>query len=131
MILKIILFLLIALLQINLDKTICKDKLGTILLYVHHLLSIYLIFGSLFFGYYKIHLMIVIISLLVHYKFFECPITIVNNIICKQPTTKPLNTYLDHILDLLNLNNNENTTKQIYYLLLLWLIIFDLYKITN
>ena len=85
--------------------------INLILLYVHHILSIYLIFGSLFFGYYKIHLIIVLISLLVHYKFFECPITIINNILCKQPTDKPMNTYLDHSLDLLNLNHGKNKKK--------------------
>ena len=74
MIIQIILFILLTLLQIYFDNTKCEDKSGRILLYIHHLLSIYLMFGSILFGYYKIHLMIVIISLLVHYKFFECPI---------------------------------------------------------
>lgn len=128
---QFILFSLIALLQIKLDDTECKDIYGKILLYVHHILSIYLIFGSLFFGYYKIHLMIVIISLLVHYKFFECPITIINNILCKQPTDKPMNTYFDHILKILNLNSNKATANNIYYFILFYLIIYDVFKIYN
>ena len=80
---QIIIFIILILVQYLLHEYKCEDKRGKLLLLFHHIFSIYLIFGSLLFGYYKIHLSVIIISLIIHIIFVTCPLTTINNI-CSQ-----------------------------------------------
>ena len=126
---KVLIYLIIVLISIILyyrtktEEIKKKYTLKIILIVIfHHFLSNYATFGSLIFGYHKIHLIILLTIgfLWFNSKDYTCPITMYCN---KQTGQEDLKIFKDlnyHIVKLFNLN--------ISYILVL-LICYDLYFI--
>ena len=104
----------------------CSNPFGKITIILHHFFNIYLVFGSILFGYYEIHLFIIFISFIIHIMFKKCPITIYSNHLCYKDsnTNVPLITFLNHLISTYDYKN----IKFYYYGLLIALILFDLYN---
>ena len=121
-----ILFIFLILLQIFLDKYKCDNQQGKLLLWAHHIFSVYLIFGSFIFGYYKLHLLVILLSLMVHIIYKQCPVTVVNNKLCKQPIKKPMITFLNHLVA--QFSGFKEYLNTIYHSLLVFIILYDVYN---
>lgn len=131
---RIFIFLVIFLIQVKFDYILfkCKNILGKILILLHHLLNIYLLLGSILFENHLIHLFIILIGLIGHKLIGKCPLTIYTNKLCfdKKEKHRPFITILNHILNILNIHNEENI-KKTYYSLMILIIIYDLYFINK
>jgi len=121
-----IVFIFLVLLQIYLDNFKCDNLQGRLLLWAHHIFSVYLIFGAFIFTNYKLHLTVLIASLLVHIVYVQCPITTINNKLCKQPTKKPMVTFLNHVLK--PFSPSKGTMNTVYHSLLGFIILYDIYN---
>ena len=121
-------FIIILFIQIFFDYELrkCDNLYGKTTILFHHIFNIYLVFGSILFGYYEIHLGIIILSFIIHLIFTKCPITIYTNLLCYKNSEKntPLITILNHIIHIYDYKN----VKIYYYGLLVALILFDLYN---
>jgi hypothetical protein len=115
--------------QIIIDPTLieCKSVLGVILIMLHHALQLSFFFGSLMYGYHEYHLVLVIVSLLVHIKLKRCPITVVHNKLCGFETNNPLVTLINRIVP--NYPDNDKQTVYVYYLMLIGVILYDFISI--
>lgn len=120
-------FVILLLTQIYFDYELnkCPNTFGKMTIILHHIFNIYLVFGSILFGYYEIHIIVIIISFIIHVVFKKCPITIYSNHLCYKESNKnvPLITLLNHLIREYDYKN----IKSYYYSLLVTLILFDLY----
>lgn len=127
----ILIFLIIFLLQVNYDYILhkCKNRLGKILILVHHIINLYLILGSILFENHLIHLIVLIIGLFTHKILGKCILTIYTNKLCldKKDKHKPLITLLNHIIGVYD----QDSIKNLYYSILILIIIYDLYFINK
>lgn len=118
--------IVLAIIQIVHDKgTIdaCERVPGKLLLILHHLFSIYILFGGYFFNP-KCHLMVVSFSFLVHLLNGKiCPITVVNNRMCGFGNDQQLQTLLNVVVP------DKQRVVCLYYLLLLLAFVFDIKKV--
>lgn len=121
-------FIIILFIQIYFDfeLTKCHNTYGKITILFHHIFNIYLFFGSILFGYYELHLGIILLSFIIHIIFKKCPITIYTNMLCYKNGQKnvPLITILNHISN----KHDYKNVKIYYYSVLIALIAFDIYK---
>jgi len=126
-----VIFIILGIIQIKLDYTIekCDNKIGRTIIMMHHFGNIYLIFGSLLFGFHLFHLFVVIFSFIVHKLYTNCPITIISNILCHDKNKKsiPLITFLNHITNLFGYDSIIVP----YYSLLTIVILYDLFHVTK
>ena len=120
---NIYIFIFLSTLQIYFDKNIhaCQTYKGITVSIIHHFLQIYSIFGSFIFGYHQLHLIALIIALLFHVLSGKCFISEIQNNLCKFDKNIKLETFLNHLLRVLNIEFKNF----IYYLLLLFIIIYD------
>lgn len=123
---NILIFILLIILQYLLDNNKNKNLYILLLIIIHHIINIYVIYGSILFGYYKIHVIIVLIGFLIHLFYRRCPITIYTNKLSNNNEKKKFETFLNHIINFFNLNID---IKLVYYTLLIIIIIYDLYNI--
>jgi len=101
----------------------CVNDVGRICIALHHLINVLLLFGSLLFGWHSIHLLMCILSLIVHVYFGICPITTFTNNMCK--TNHRLYTCVNHVGDYLQITD-INT---MYHIILTAVIVYDLCNI--
>lgn len=89
--------------------------------FLHSFISIYLYFGSLLFGYYEIHT-IIIILLLIMWKFFKgkCPITIYINNEMNQDKNTRFRDIGYHIEKQTNIN---------FYIIIMIILFYNIYNI--
>jgi len=119
-------FIFLVLLQIYLDNYKCDNPRGRLLLWAHHIFSVYLIFGAFIFNNYRVHLAVIISSLFVHIVYVRCPVTTINNKLCKQPMKKPMITFLNHALK--PFSPTIGTMNTVYHSLLAFIILYDIYN---
>ena len=121
--LRLLIFFVLVCLQIGLDNNMkkCKNIKGRLLLAIHHFLQIYSLFGSVVFGYHKLHIISLLIALLVHYVSGRCFITNLHDKLCDLKESR-LETFLNHILRVLKIKYNPF----IYYGLLIAVLIYDI-----
>ena len=117
--------IVIYLLQVIMDHTIrdCKSIAGVVLILCHHALQLFFFFGSLVYGKHEYHLVVVIVSLLIHIQQKICPITIVHNKLCKFDGNIRLVTLLNRIIP--NYPDNGKQTVIVYYFILISVIVYD------
>lgn len=121
--LRLLIFFFLVCLQIGLDNNMkkCKNIKGRLLLAIHHILQIYSLFGSVVFGYHKLHIISLLVALLVHYVSGRCFITNLHDKLCQVKESR-LDTFLNHILRVLRIEYNPF----IYYGLLIAVLIYDI-----
>lgn len=128
--LNIILFLIIFIIQVNYDYILhkCQNSYGKNFIVIHHFINIYMILGSVLFGNYILHLIVIIIGLISHKIYGKCFITKYTNEICfKEDNNYPLITLTNHLTGIYEQSKVNNS----YYIVLLLIIIYDLYYINK
>ena len=120
-------FIILCCIQIYLDDSIiqCNNNYAKLLIIIHHIFNIYLVFGSILFKHYWLHLLIVILSLAFHVFYCKCPITEYSNYLSNQDKNVPIVTFLNHLLQIYN----SKSIKKYYYTLIFMIILYDLYFI--
>jgi hypothetical protein len=123
---KIYIFLLIGLLSFLIDKYLYPSKKEeyisiNLMHMIHHFLSNYLFFGSLIFGYYKYHLLIVAITVL-HWLLNDdkCIISVIYNKNCGFEEDTRHRDIAYHIQKLININ---------IFVMLSIIVLYDVYMI--
>ena len=118
---NIYIYILISLLQYILDicQYPCSTITGNILLLFHHFIGIYLFIGGFLFNNYY-HLLF-LIGVIIHWitNNNRCEITIITNKYCNYDEKKKFNDFPNMI----------NIDKNLYWLILFILLIYDIYKI--
>ena len=124
--LQLLIFFILVCLQIGLDNNMkkCKNIKGRLLLALHHILQIYSLFGSVVFGYHKLHIISLLIAIVVHYVNGKCFITVLHDKLCHFKDSR-LETFLNHILRVLKIEYKSF----IYYGLLILVLIYDISRI--
>ena len=117
----IFLFITLILFQYLLDRLTnnCETMKGEIYLFIHHIISIYIIFGGILFN--PLYHLIVIILVLIHWFTNNnvCEISTITNNHCQFKETKKFR----DIFYFANINKNT------LYLLLIIIIGYDIYKL--
>jgi hypothetical protein len=124
-----LLFFLLIISSIIIERSIVKCKketiLPTIIQLLHHIVSIYLIFGSIIFGLHKIHLTIIIFILTLHFVNKGCILTHIYNDLCKLKKSHNFITIYDGLLYKLGYTISIIPTLFIIVLV----ILYDIYMI--
>jgi len=131
---KLLQFGVITILQVLLDKDLantCETKEGKIIMILHHMLSVYIIFGGFIFNNYKLHLTIIVISFIIHFVMKICPITKLSNKLCNINEDTRMITLLNHITGIYSYDSDIPSLdiRTYYYPLLILIIMYDLHYI--
>lgn len=120
-----IMFIMFVCLQMLMDpnQKHCVDLKGKTLIFFHHVIMFYILFGSLVFGYHNIHFVFVIISFIVHKYSGICPITKWHNKLCGIKENTPLFTWLNMVA------KTRRQSIHLYYSCLFLVVIYDLRQI--
>lgn len=128
---KILIFIVVFFIQVKYDYNLysCKSLVAKLIILFHHLISIYLFLGSILFDNHLIHLIFILIGLITHKFFGKCGLTTYTNKLCfnKDGKNKPFITILNHLSN----RYEQKNIKEIYYPLLILIIIYDLYFINK
>ena len=123
---KVYIFLLIGILSFLIDKYLypCEKEEDVEINFmhmIHHILSNYLFFGSLIFGYYKYHLFFIAVAIL-HWLFNDnkCIISVVYNKNCGFEINTRHRDIAYHIQKLININ---------VFVMLFIIVLYDIYMI--
>ena len=102
----------------------CNKNLITYLIsFLHHIGSMYVVFGSLFFGYYLFHLIVVVITASLWQVFNDqCVVTIYYNKLCGLPKKSAHK-------DLVYLLNQIIQQKYLHHFVAISVIAFDVYML--
>lgn len=118
---NICIFILISLFEYSLDifQYPCSTITGNLLLLIHHFVGIYIFIGGILFNNYY-HLLF-LISIIIHWitNNNSCQLTIITNKYCNYDEKKKYNDFPNMI----NLNKN------LYWIIVFILIIYDIYKV--
>ena len=113
------------------DVTYCSGIYGKLLLLAHHVLSVYLVFGSILLGSPELHVIIstIVVLLWVHNK--RCITTVYNNKLCKFEDNYQFKNYFYHFRTTFKANHwvVEAFVFQIFFLMVLDLYL--IYKVDN
>ena len=125
---NIVIFIFAGLLSFILDKMVdsgCKETFCTTLISIfHNYGSIYLVFGSLLFGYHLFHLLILIITVILWEKYTMCIFTLYYNKLCKIPKNRPFHDIFFQI-------NKKLQIPYFKYILAFLVILYDIKNILN
>ena len=125
---RILVFLSLGLLSFTLErrvKTACKETfITTTISLLHNFGSIYLIFGSLLFGYYIFHLLCIIIVVFLWKLLGICIITQYYNNLCKISKNRPFH-------DIFYLTNKKLKIPYFSYILAFCVALYDIKKISE
>lgn len=120
---NICIFLFISLVEYFLDifQYPCSTFTGNLLLLIHHFVGIYAFIGGILFNNYY-HLLFLIV-LIIHWitNNNRCQLTIIANKYCNYDEKKKFNDFLNMI----------NLDKNLYWIIVFILIIYDICKITK
>ena len=128
--LNIIIFLIIFIIQVRYDHILhqCQNSYGKNIIIFHHFINIYMIVGSVLFGNYLLHLVLIIIAFITHKINGKCFITKYTNEICfKEDNNYPLITITTHLTGIYEQKKVNNS----YYMVLILIILYDLYYINK
>ena len=118
---NICIYIIISLFEYFLDifQSPCSTIMGNILLLIHHFVGIYLFIGGFLFNNYY-HLLVLIL-VIIHWitNNNRCELTIITNNYCKYHEDKKYNDFPNMI----------NVDKNLYWIIIFILIIYDICKI--
>lgn len=120
-------FILLVIISFTLDNVLSPCSMPSLMTFinnfVHHIISMYLWFGSLLFGKYIYHLLFICMIFVIHYFYgSKCPITIEYNRECGFELK-------GNHKDLIYWINKNIFSHFPYYTILKLLIVYDIYKI--
>lgn len=123
---KIFLFLLLGTMSFILErysKSGCNETYYTLLIsFLHNLGSIYIVFGSLLFGYYLLHLLICIGVVVLWHFTNTCIITIYYNQLCNLKRDRPFH-------DIFHMINKTMKIPYLNYILIFTVALYDIKNI--
>lgn len=124
---KIVIYIFFISLQVYFDQFVykCKSFKGKLLITFHHIIQIYSIFGSLIFENYYIHTFSLLFAFISHLILKKCFLTQIQNEWCEFDDNVKLETFLNHIIKIINIEYTNN----IYYALLIIVILYNVYNI--
>ena len=124
---KFVIYIFLIFLQVYFDQFVykCKTYKGKILIIIHHILQIYSIFGSLIFKQYYLHTFSLLFAFISHLILKKCFVTQIQNKWCEFDDNVKLETFLNHVIKILNIDYTNN----IYYTLLICVILYNFYNI--
>ena len=123
---KLELFSLLVLIEFILDPTKkMKTPYCILVLFFHHIISIYAMFGSLIFGYHLIHFIFLIITCLLFLYYKRCFLTIYTNNICNISQKNTFQSFGNHI------SKTENQVILLTKSYVLFILMYDLYHIVS
>jgi len=115
-----IFFVLLVIAQYIMDRStsICKTYIGEVLLFIHHIMAVYIYFGPFFFN--PFYHLIFCIILLIHWLTYKaCIVTKFTNYYCGVDINRPFHDYVK-LLNIHKLNQN------IHWYLIYILIFYDI-----
>lgn len=124
----LIIFVILFSIELYLDDMFisCESLKGKIVIFTHHIIAIYGVFGSFIFGYYLFHIIFTIIIISGFILFGDCLMNTYTNIVCKYNIDTPLKDFIYHISKLLDIKKNT-----ILCIFKLSVIMYDGYMISN
>lgn len=124
---KILIYIVLIIVQVYFDTSIykCKSFKGKLLITFHHIIQIYSIFGSLIFENYYLHTFSLLFAFISHVILKKCFVTQIQNTWCEFDDNVKLDTFLNHVIKILNVNYTNN----IYYTLLICVILYNVYNL--
>ncbi len=124
---KIVIFIFFISLQVYFDQFVykCKSFKGKLLITFHHIIQIYSIFGSLIFENYYIHTFSLLFAFISHLILKKCFLTQIQNEWCEFDDNVKLETFLNHVIKIINIEYTNN----IYYALIISVILYNIYNI--
>ena len=116
---EIYIFVLLFLVQYIMDRSTsnCITYDGEILLFIHHIMAVYIYFGPFFFNPFY-HLIFCIILLIHWYTYKACILTKITNYYCGQDMNRPFRDYV-------RLSGFHKYHKNIHWIMIYILIIYD------
>lgn len=123
---KILLFFLLGTVSFLLEKSVnsgCRETYFTLLIsFLHNFGSIYLVFGSLFFGYYFLHLLTCIIVVVLWQFTKMCVVTIYYNQLCNIKQDRPFH-------DIFYMINKITKIPHLKYIIVISVVLYDIKNI--
>ena len=125
---SLIIFILLVLFEsfIDPDINLCSRLDGKLLLFTHHILSIYILTGTILLGNPLVHFLISITTVLLWIKYSRCVTTIYNNKLCNFDSNYQFKNFFYHIRNLMKANH---FAAEAFIFKIFLLLIFDLYLI--
>ena len=108
------------------DVTLCSRFDGKLLLLAHHILSVYILTGSVLLGSPHVHFTISIIIVLLWLKYNRCVTTIYNNKLCNFNSNYKFKNFFYHARNLLKANH---FVAEAFIFKIVLLLILDFYLI--
>lgn len=122
----LLIFIILIIVQILLDKTFnkCENIYGKLLMFIHHIIGIYLWVGSLLLGNYLFHLIFVIIVQVLYIILNGCFLTDWQNKLCKFDKNELFRSWLNIIF-------GDENIKMTHIIGINIVILYDLYYINK
>jgi len=125
---NLLIFILLIIFESYIDPDIvkCSNWSGRLLLLLHHVLSVYLVLGSLLLGSPITHVIVNLLVILVWFKYKRCVTTIYNNKLCSFDDNYTFKNFFYHLRNLFNANHY---LKEGFLFNIFCILLFDLYLI--
>jgi hypothetical protein len=125
---NLLIFILLIMVESYIDPDIikCPNWSGRLLLLSHHVLSVYLVLGSLLLGSPITHVIVNFVVILVWFKYKRCITTIYNNRLCNFDDSYTFKNFFYHLRKICNANHY---LKEGFLFNILCILLFDLYLI--
>ena len=106
----------------------CKSLIGRTFFIIHHIITVFILFGGILFGYYFLNLLFIIITALFWIIINYCPISDIHNHYCniKNKTFKNIGYYSREFIGKLI---NKKIDYKYELILLLYIVIYDIYML--
>lgn len=125
---KLFIFILLVIVHVSLDNTLdkCKNIYGKLSIIIHHLGGIYLVLGSLLFGYHLFHFILVFLVIILYNINDGCFLTTWTNKFCKFDDKELFKTLFNKIF-----KEDIKTIRMLNIFVLSIILLYDLYYINK
>ena len=125
---NLLIFILLVMFESYLDPDVtrCSRSTGKLLLLAHHILSVYILTGSILLGYPEFHVVVSITVIILWIKYSRCVTSIYNNKLCSFDNNYKFKNYFFHIRNYLQV---DYYIAEAFIFKIFLLLLFDLYLI--
>lgn len=124
----LIIFIVLYCIELYLDDMFfsCESFRGKLVIFIHHIITVYGVFGSLLFGYYFIHIIFTIIIITGFILYEDCILNIYTNLLCNFEKDTPIKNYLYYVSKTLDVNKIN-----VLFIFKIVIITYDAYMISK
>ena len=108
------------------DVVLCYRPSGKLLLLAHHVLSIYILTGSILLGSPEVHITVILITVLLWIKYNRCVTTIYNNKLCNFDDEYKFKNFFYHFRNFFGV---DHFIAEGFMFKIFLLLVFDLYLV--